>query len=34
MMLGVKLRLAEIVSSPLDSGGESPCVMRFTILPD
>ena len=34
MMLGVKLRLAEIVSSPLDSGGASPCVMRFTILPD
>ena len=32
IMLGVKLRTAEIVSSPLDSGGTLPCAMRFTIL--
>ena len=32
IMLGVKLRTAEIVSSPLDSGGALPCAMRFTIL--
>ena len=31
LMLGVKLRTAEIISSPLDSGGALPCAMRFTI---
>ena len=31
IMLGVKLRTAEIVSSPLDSGGTLPCAMRFVL---
>lgn len=32
IMLGVKLRTLEIVSSPLDSQGEEPCVIRFAIV--
>ena len=32
IMLGVKLKTLEIISSPLDSGGENPCVMRFEIV--
>lgn len=31
IMLGVKLKTLEIVSSPLDSNGEYPCVMKFMI---
>lgn len=30
-MLGVKLKTVEIVSSPLDSGGKNPCVIRYAI---
>jgi hypothetical protein len=30
--LGVKLRLKEIVSSPLDSNDENPCSIRFEIV--
>ena len=29
IMLGVKLRPIEIISSPLDSEGKNPCVLRF-----
>ena len=29
IMLGCKLKVGEIVSSPLDSEGENPCVIRF-----
>ena len=32
IMLGVKLKLVEIVSSPHDTGGEMPCVFRFEIM--
>lgn len=32
IMLGVKLRTLEIVSSPLDSQGAEPCVMRFQVI--
>lgn len=32
IMLGVKLKTLEIVSSPLDSQGKNPCVMRFGIV--
>lgn len=32
IMLGIKLRVLEIVSSPLDSAGAMPCVMKFEIL--
>jgi hypothetical protein len=32
--LGVKLRLKEIVSSPLDSNDEDPCSIRFEIIED
>ncbi|MGN0401472.1 MAG: hypothetical protein ACI4HQ_04325 [Acetatifactor sp.] len=32
IMLGVKLKTLEIVSSPLDSDGKNPCVIRFEIL--
>ena len=32
IMLGVKLKTLEIISSPLDSAGISPCIMRFEIL--
>lgn len=31
IMLGVRLEQAEVVSTPLDSEGASPCVFRFTI---
>ena len=31
IMLGVKLRLAEIVSSPHDTEGQKPCVFRYRI---
>ncbi|MGN0634167.1 MAG: hypothetical protein ACI4JW_09905 [Oscillospiraceae bacterium] len=31
IMLGVRLKTLEIVSSPLDSGGEKPCVIRFLV---
>ena len=32
IMLGVKLKTLEIVSSPLDSHGKDPCVIRFAIV--
>ena len=32
IMLGVKLKTLEIVSSPLDSEGKNPCIIRFAIL--
>ncbi len=32
LMLGVKLELCEIVSSPHDTGGREPCVFRFRIV--
>lgn len=32
IMLGVKLKTLEIVSSPLDSDGKNPCVIKFAIL--
>lgn len=32
IMLGVKLKTLEIVSSPLDSNGKNPCVIKFAIL--
>lgn len=32
IMLGVKLKTLEIVSSPLDSNGKNPCVMKFAVL--
>lgn len=32
IMFGVKLKTLEIVSSPLDSVGKNPCVMKFSIL--
>lgn len=32
IMLGEKLKTLEIVSSPLDSRGEDPCVIRYEIL--
>ena len=32
IMLGVKLKTLEIVSSPLDSKGGMPCVIRFSIV--
>lgn len=31
-MLGVKLKLVEIVTSPHDSGGEKPCAFRYEII--
>lgn len=31
ILLGVKLKTLGIVSSPLDTKGEKPCVMRFSI---
>ena len=31
IMLGVKLETLEIVSSPLDSEGKNPCVIKFVI---
>ena len=32
IMLGVSLKTLEIISSPLDSQGKNPCVMRFAIV--
>ncbi|MGN0578074.1 MAG: hypothetical protein ACI4J4_05600 [Ruminiclostridium sp.] len=32
IMLGLKLKTVEIVSSPLDSGGERPCVISFEVI--
>ena len=32
IMLGVKLELAEIVSSPLDTDGEKPCKFRYRVI--
>jgi hypothetical protein len=32
IMLGVKLKLVEIVSSPHDTDGEKPCAFRYYIL--
>lgn len=32
IMLGVKLKTIEIVSSPLDSNGDNPCVIKFAIV--
>lgn len=32
IMLGVKLKTLEIVSSPLDSEGKDPCVIKFAII--
>lgn len=32
IMLGVKLKTLEIVSSPLDSNGNNPCMIRFEIV--
>lgn len=31
IMLGVKLKTLEIVSSPLDSKGKNPCIIKFAI---
>ena len=31
IMLGVKLNTVEIISSPLDSKGQNPCVIKFEI---
>ncbi len=31
IMLGVSLKTLEIVTSPLDSNGENPCVIRYAI---
>ena len=31
IMLGVKLHTVEIISSPLDSSGKNPCVIKFAI---
>lgn len=32
IMLGVKLKTLEITSSPLDSDGKNPCVVKFAII--
>lgn len=32
IMLGVKLKTLEVVSSPLDSEGKNPCVIKYAIL--
>ena len=32
IMLGVKLKTLEVVSSPLDSEGNNPCIMKYAIL--
>ena len=31
-MLGVKLKLIEIVTSPHDTDGEKPCVFRYVSI--
>lgn len=32
IMLGVKLETIQILSSPLDSNGNDPCVIQFKVL--
>ncbi len=32
IMLGVKLKTLEVVSSPLDSEGKNPCIIKYAIL--
>ena len=32
IMLGVKMKTLEIESSPLESNGKNPCVIKFAIL--
>lgn len=32
IMLGVKLKTLEVVSSPLDSEGKNPCIMKYAII--
>lgn len=32
IMLGVKLKTLEVVSSPLDSDGKNPCIIKYAIL--
>ena len=32
IMLGVKLETLEVVSSPLDSEGKNPCIIKYAIL--
>ena len=32
IMLGVKLQTLEVVSSPLDSEGKNPCILKYAIL--
>ena len=32
IMLGVKLKTLEIVSSPLDSDGKNPCIIKYAII--
>lgn len=32
IMLGVKLKTLEITSSPLDSNGKNPCVIKYAII--
>ena len=32
IMLGVKLQAVEIISSPLDTGGEKPCAFRYAFI--
>ena len=32
IMLGVKLKTLEVLSSPLDSDGKNPCIMKYEIL--
>lgn len=34
IMLGVKLTTLEIISSPLDSDGKNPCVIKFAVCND
>lgn len=31
IMLGVKLKLIEVIASPLDTAGKEPCIFRFQI---
>lgn len=32
IMLGVKLKTLEIISSPLENGGSAPCVIKYEII--
>ncbi len=34
MMLGKKLKIRDMISSPLDSKGELPCIMHFELISD